>query len=411
MKVAEVARATRRRWPIYWDEPHAMNYHRPHRRLKPSVRPRRRISGSASSRCRMSRRSPPRVCSTSAGVTASRSNCAASRRGRPCATSCFPAKSMPRTRSTGSCTACSSGIGGPQADMAVLMVLNRNGGAITLSNALADAWRDTGSLKDAFASLGRAPVLAQTFPTGTHAMWLYYWLAAHGVHPLRDIESVVIPPPRMVDALAEDQLDGFCCGEPWHALAEARGAGRTVALTSGIWPDHPGEGAREPARFRRAVSEHVARAGPDDARSVPLARRARASRGDRGAARRARTAQRAARADRAAPDRRLRCGALSGRAARQLLRRRHGQLPARVRWPVVPHAIPSLGHARRCVRRRRRDRRRDQPDDSVPRGGGARRGAAAERASIRRSSATAARGTAARRTPISPDSTCAPEQA
>jgi two-component system, oxyanion-binding sensor len=132
-----------------------------------------------------------------------------------------------------------SGIGGPQADMAVLMVLNRNGGAITLSNALADAWRATGSLKDAFASLGRAPVLAQTFPTGTHAMWLYYWLAAQGVHPLRDIESVVIPPPRMVDALAEDQLDGFCCGEPWHALAEARRAGRTVALTSGIWPDHP----------------------------------------------------------------------------------------------------------------------------------------------------------------------------
>jgi nitrate/nitrite transport system substrate-binding protein len=131
------------------------------------------------------------------------------------------------------------GIGGPQADMAVLMVLNRNGGAITLSNALADACRDTGSVKDAFASLGRKPVLAQTFPTGTHAMWLYYWLAANGVHPLRDIESVVIPPPRMGDALAEGQLDGFCCGEPWHALAEARGVGRTVVLTSGIWPDHP----------------------------------------------------------------------------------------------------------------------------------------------------------------------------
>ena len=61
------------------------------------------------------------------------------------------------------------------------------------------------------ASLGRTPVFAQTFPTGTHAMWLYYWLAAQGVHPLRDIESVVIPPPQMVDALAEDKLDGCCC--------------------------------------------------------------------------------------------------------------------------------------------------------------------------------------------------------
>ena len=25
---------------------------------------------------------------------------------------------------------------------------------------------------------------AQTFPTGTHAMWLYYWLASQGIHPL-----------------------------------------------------------------------------------------------------------------------------------------------------------------------------------------------------------------------------------
>ncbi|WP_250535307.1 CmpA/NrtA family ABC transporter substrate-binding protein [Caballeronia sp. AZ10_KS36] len=131
------------------------------------------------------------------------------------------------------------GIGGPQADMAVLMVLNRNGQAITLSNPIADAIRQGASVKDALASLGRVPVIAQTFPTGTHAMWLYYWLAANGVHPLRDVRSVVIPPPRMAEALAEGTLDGFCAGEPWHGVAEARGAGRTVVHTSEIWPDHP----------------------------------------------------------------------------------------------------------------------------------------------------------------------------
>jgi two-component system, oxyanion-binding sensor len=131
------------------------------------------------------------------------------------------------------------GIGGPQADMAVLMVLNRNGQAITLSNALAEAIESGASVKDALALLGRVPVLAQTFPTGTHAMWLYYWLAANGVHPLRDVRSIVIPPPRMADALAEGTLDGFCAGEPWHAVAASRGAGRTVTHTSEIWPDHP----------------------------------------------------------------------------------------------------------------------------------------------------------------------------
>lgn len=131
------------------------------------------------------------------------------------------------------------GIGGLQADMAVLMVLNRNGQAITLSNRLARALDEAGNLKAALATLGRPAVFAQTFPTGTHAMWLYYWLAAQGVHPLQDIESVVIPPPRMVDALERDSLDGFCAGEPWHAVAEARGAGETVVSTSEIWPGHP----------------------------------------------------------------------------------------------------------------------------------------------------------------------------
>jgi nitrate/nitrite transport system substrate-binding protein len=131
------------------------------------------------------------------------------------------------------------GLGGPRTDMAVLMVLNRNGQAVTLSNRLADALAEHGTLRKALATLGRKPVFAQTFPTGTHAMWLYYWLASQGVDPLRDIESVVIPPPQMVAALAEDKLDGLCVGEPWNALAQAQGVGTTVAYTSEVWPDHP----------------------------------------------------------------------------------------------------------------------------------------------------------------------------
>ncbi|QYD72073.1 ABC transporter substrate-binding protein [Paraburkholderia edwinii] len=131
------------------------------------------------------------------------------------------------------------GLGGPQTDMAVLMVLNRNGQAITLSRRLTEALASHRTLPEALATLGRKPVFAQTFPTGTHAMWLYYWLAAQHVHPLRDIESVVIPPPQMVDALAQDRLDGLCVGEPWNAVAEARGVGGTITYSSEIWPDHP----------------------------------------------------------------------------------------------------------------------------------------------------------------------------
>ncbi|MBM3114496.1 CmpA/NrtA family ABC transporter substrate-binding protein [Jeongeupia naejangsanensis] len=131
------------------------------------------------------------------------------------------------------------GIGGPQADMAVLMTLNQNGQAITLSNRLADALQAGRGLRELLAAGTRRPVFAQTFPTGTHAMWLYYWLAAQGIHPLADVKPVVIPPPQMSDALASGVLDGYCAGEPWHAVAEAEGHGRTVIRSGEIWPDHP----------------------------------------------------------------------------------------------------------------------------------------------------------------------------
>jgi len=131
------------------------------------------------------------------------------------------------------------GLGGPQSDMAILMTLNRNGQAITVSNQIAEALNKKHTLKSVLTGLGRKPVFAQTFPTGTHAMWLNYWLAEQGVDPQTDIESVVIPPPQMADALAQGELDGFCAGEPWHAVAQSRHCGKMIVSSSQIWPDHP----------------------------------------------------------------------------------------------------------------------------------------------------------------------------
>ena len=65
------------------------------------------------------------------------------------------------------------GVGGPKKDMAVLMNLNQNGQAITLSNKLLQAGARNGeSLAKLMASEKREYTFAQTFPTGTHAMWL-----------------------------------------------------------------------------------------------------------------------------------------------------------------------------------------------------------------------------------------------
>lgn len=132
------------------------------------------------------------------------------------------------------------GIGGPCKNMAILMGLNHNGQAITLSNQLKDKGATDGrSLAKLIGSDQRSYVFAQTFPTGTHALWLYYWLAAHGIHPLQHVRTIVVPPPRMIAEMRAGNMDGCCVGEPWNARAVSDGIGFTAVASQTIWPDHP----------------------------------------------------------------------------------------------------------------------------------------------------------------------------
>ncbi len=132
------------------------------------------------------------------------------------------------------------GIGGPQKDMAVLMTLNHNGQAITLSNQLkAKGVNDGASLKKLIDSDKRDYTFAHTFPTGTHAMWIYYWLAQHGIHPFADVKTITVPPPQMVANMRVGNMDGYCVGEPWNARAIADGIGFTATTTQDLWKDHP----------------------------------------------------------------------------------------------------------------------------------------------------------------------------
>lgn len=133
------------------------------------------------------------------------------------------------------------GLGGaPATDMAVLMGLNQNGQSINLSPALQTAGVNTGSaLAHRAHQSGAKLTFAQTFPTGTHAMWLNYWLASQGIHPLSDVDSVVVPPPQMLTHLKAGRIDGFCVGEPWSAQAVEEQAGCTLTTSQAIWPDHP----------------------------------------------------------------------------------------------------------------------------------------------------------------------------
>ncbi len=132
------------------------------------------------------------------------------------------------------------GIGSPATPMAILMGLNQNGQSINLSTALREAGVTTGeALRERTHQSGAKLTFAHTFPTGTHALWLYYWLASHGIHPLSDVNSVVVPPAQMVTHLRAGRIDGFCAGDPWGAHAVDEGQGFTVATSQSIWADHP----------------------------------------------------------------------------------------------------------------------------------------------------------------------------
>ncbi len=132
------------------------------------------------------------------------------------------------------------GVGGPKKDMAILMNLNHNGQAVTLSAKLREKGVTDGkSLKALLEREKREYTFAHTFPTGTHAMWIYYWLAAQGINPFTDVKTITVPPPQMVANMRVGNMDGFCVGEPWNYRAIVDKIGFTAETTQSIWKDHP----------------------------------------------------------------------------------------------------------------------------------------------------------------------------
>jgi nitrate/nitrite transport system substrate-binding protein len=132
------------------------------------------------------------------------------------------------------------GLGGPKKDMNVLMSINNNGQAISLSRKLYDRGVTDGASLNALIRKEKGEyTFAQTFPTGTHAMWLYYWLASHGIHPFQDVKTIVVPPPQMVANMRVGAMDGFCVGEPWNYRAIMDNIGFTANTTQDVWKDHP----------------------------------------------------------------------------------------------------------------------------------------------------------------------------
>jgi two-component system, oxyanion-binding sensor len=133
------------------------------------------------------------------------------------------------------------GIGHVRVPIVAPLGLGVNGNAITVSPALHAAISEAadGNILDPMVSAralkrvvemrkskGAEPLtFGMTFPFSTHNYHIRFWMAAGGVDPDEDVRLVVLPPPYMVDSLANAHVDGFCVGAPWNSVAVDLGIG------------------------------------------------------------------------------------------------------------------------------------------------------------------------------------------
>ncbi len=128
--------------------------------------------------------------------------------------------------------------------MKIVARLNLDGQGISVAQAYADlkVGTDASPLKEIFAKKkaeGAMAKVAVTFPGGTHDLWMRYWLAAGGINPDVDVETIVVPPPQMVANMKVGTMDAFCVGEPWNALLVSQGIGYSAVTTGELWSKHP----------------------------------------------------------------------------------------------------------------------------------------------------------------------------
>jgi len=151
--------------------------------------------------------------------------------------------------------AASMGVGGERTPMVVPLSLNLNGSAITVSTGLAQAMRAVdpagmashphtarplAKLIEARRALGERPLtFAVVFSYSMHNYMLRYWMAEAGIDPDRDVRLVVAPPSRMNEKLRSGEIDGFCVGAPWNALAVSESTGEIIIYAADFWKVGP----------------------------------------------------------------------------------------------------------------------------------------------------------------------------
>ncbi|MDY7053453.1 ABC transporter substrate-binding protein [Limnospira fusiformis] len=127
--------------------------------------------------------------------------------------------------------AISLGLESPRFPIRLASIQNINGSAITV------AIKHREKVKTAEDFKGFR--IAVPFTHSMHNLLLRYYLANSKVHPDRDVEVVVIPPPNMLNRLRSGEIDAMVAPEPFNQIAINQGLGFIHLLTRDLWPGHP----------------------------------------------------------------------------------------------------------------------------------------------------------------------------
>lgn len=145
--------------------------------------------------------------------------------------------------------AAAMGLGGVSTVLDAVSVLSVNGNVIGVNRELEHRLRldgfafdfsDARAAGEALLRLSDRPLrIGVPFPFSMHAELVHYWLSAIDETAMDKIEVRTVPPPFMAEAIASQEIDAFCVGEPWGSRTVEKGVGALLLPGNAIWSFAP----------------------------------------------------------------------------------------------------------------------------------------------------------------------------
>jgi ABC-type nitrate/sulfonate/bicarbonate transport system substrate-binding protein len=146
-------------------------------------------------------------------------------------------------------------------EVAVPLILNLHGNAITLSSELKPSEIGAGEGLKKYLTYSwkkeRPFTLAATHRYSSHHILLHTWLRRHGLSSPEDAEIIFLPPPLMPRHLKAGHIDGYCVGEPWNSEAIVSGLGWCPTTSAQLSHGHPEKVLLVSGRFQQKRKEET----------------------------------------------------------------------------------------------------------------------------------------------------------